>query len=66
MSFGERYLRNKESILKKIKQLFCSHKCYLEDLERLSDTKVVCICNKCGKQLKAPYGLAINCQWQRK
>ena len=43
-----------------IRQLFCSHEFVLEDLERINDNLVHCPCVKCGKMLKAPYGLALN------
>jgi hypothetical protein len=49
-----------------LRQKFCSHCCFLEDLERVSEDKVICPCNKCGKVLSAEYGLALPVTWQRR
>jgi len=49
-----------------LRQRFCSHTGYLEDMERLSDSQVTCPCNKCGKVLSAFCGLDLPIKWERK
>lgn len=50
------------------RQWFCSHRVYLDtdDLKRWTDDLVTGRCHKCEKVLTAPYGLALNCQFDRK
>lgn len=57
-----------------LRQVRCSHSCYLEDM---TDTRqnwhdefglrisgeVSCPCQHCGKVLRGPYGLALDCTW---
>jgi len=50
-----------------IKQWLCCHAVFIEDIKRVSDEKVEAPCNKCGKVLSAPYGLALTAklEWKR-
>lgn len=43
----------------------CTHVCYLSSLHRCEDGNVESLCNRCGERLTAPYGLALNCNWER-
>lgn len=47
------------SLLRRICQICCSHRFYMEDIQRLSPDEVQCACYRCGKVLSAPYGLAL-------
>lgn len=49
-----------------LRQHFCSHRCYLEDLKRIGPERVEAPCHRCGKQLHARYGAALPCKFDRK
>lgn len=49
-----------------LRQRWCSHTGYLENMERLSESQVTCPCNKCGKLLSAFCGLDLPIKWERK
>lgn len=49
-----------------LRQRWCSHTGYLEDMKRLSESQVTCPCNKCGKLLSAFCGLDLPIKWERK
>lgn len=51
-----------------IKQWFCKHAVYIEDIKRHNPEKaeVIAPCFKCGKKLKAPYGLVLPASLHRK
>jgi hypothetical protein len=43
-----------------VRQFFCSHACYIEDIRPSVLDEVECECHRCGKTLYASYGLALN------
>jgi len=49
---------------------FCRHVCDLSTLHTIgpdySDERVEATCSKCGAKLRAPYGLALPCEWTNK
>lgn len=45
-----------------IRQLFCSHKVYIDELHRFDDATVVGYCHKCRKPLLASCGLEMPAQ----
>jgi len=55
-------------MLAKLKQWFCSHAVYIDDISRPNKDKaaVIAPCFKCGKQLKAAYGLVLPATLHRK
>lgn len=55
-----------EVLVRFIRSHFCSHICYLEDMQRSESGNVECHCRKCGKLLVAEYGLALRCRFERK
>ena len=44
----------------------CSHRCYVEDIVRISTHNVQCRCHRCGVILKALAPLKISAEWDRK
>ena len=44
------------------RKLFCSHECYIADIQRTATDRVECKCHKCGLVLTALYGLALPCK----
>jgi hypothetical protein len=44
-----------------IRELFCQHRCRVQDLHWIQEGVVACKCLRCGKTLTGPYGLALNC-----
>jgi hypothetical protein len=54
------------AVLDRIRQLFCRHACYIEDIIRLQNDLVECQCNRCGKVLHADCGLALHAQLMQK
>lgn len=53
----------------RIRQRFCAHACYLEDMveNKMSELKrISCNCYKCGKLLEGAYGLSFGCKWERR
>jgi hypothetical protein len=46
-----------------LRQRFCSHQKRLGNLRRINADLVECPCDRCGKLLTAPYGLALPGTW---
>ena len=58
-------------MIKWLKQKFCHHVCFLENMvlnndDDSADDRVTCACNKCGKVLAAYCGVALRCDWERR
>lgn len=52
--------------LVRLRQLLCEHEARVEDIESFEvdgNRAVFVKCEKCGKMLKAPYGLALPVRW---
>lgn len=49
-----------------LRQRWCNHSSYIENIERRDDGQVQCPCIKCGKLMVAEYGLALPTNWQTK
>lgn len=47
-------------LFKWLKQKFCEHVIVAKEIEMVSANHVEATCIKCGKVLKAPYGLALD------
>jgi hypothetical protein len=47
-----------------IRQWLCSHEKRLDDLRRVGPDLVECPCVKCGKVLRAEYGIALLGRWK--
>lgn len=47
-------------------QAFCRHAFYVEDIRRQSPEEVTAPCCKCGRTLRAPFGLALSGEMRRK
>lgn len=50
----------------RVRQRWCSHTCWLGDMvdtRKGDEGDVSCLCLRCGKVLRAPYGLALDCTW---
>lgn len=64
-----------KGLIKKLKQFFCNHQFYIEDLKRHIeddfltyenlDNRVSCNCHKCGKVFFNSCGLNITTKWKR-
>ena len=58
------------ALVRFLRRLACRHVCDLSTLHTIgpdySDERVQATCSKCGVILKAPYGLAIRCEWTQK
>ena len=61
-----RKARPVEVLVRFIRSLFCSHICYLENMQTRENGNIECHCRKCGKLLVAEYGLALRCRFERK
>jgi hypothetical protein len=46
-----------------VRQWLCSHRVYFDDLKRINDDLVEATCHRCDKKLSAPYGLALDAQF---
>lgn len=46
-------------MLTAIRRWLCGHRCSLGELRRISPVLVECACQRCGKVLRAEYGLAL-------
>jgi hypothetical protein len=46
----------------RVRQRWCSHSCYIEDIRRVDPERVECPCHRCGKVLSAAYGLVLPAQ----
>ena len=44
----------------------CEHQVYIDDIRRASPEKVYAPCNRCGKVLSAPYGIALKATLMRR
>lgn len=45
-------------------ELFCRHRtAWLDELRRVDESTVEVPCAKCGKMLRAAYGLLLNVEW---
>lgn len=47
------------AMLQRIRIRFCNHRWHLDDLKRADDEYVEAPCLRCGKLLRAPYGLVM-------
>ena len=46
-----------------LRRWLCKHECYIEDIRRDAHAEsVTCPCIRCGKVLRAAYGLALPCK----
>lgn len=45
--------------MKLLRQFFCEHRVYFDDLHRIHDTLVQAVCHRCGKKLSADHGIAL-------
>ena len=50
-------------MFKSIRQFFCSHTAKTRDIQRINSNRVTVKCEKCGKQLYACYGLALDVEF---
>jgi len=48
-----------------IRRFLCSHVCSLKEMHREKDGMVAATCLKCGKVLRADFGLALPCTWEK-
>ena len=47
-----------------IRRFLCSHVCSLKEMHREKDGMVAATCLKCGKVLRADFGLVLPCTWE--
>lgn len=59
-------MKDTHRLLRALRQHFCAHRCYLEDIVRVGPERVECPCHRCGLQLSALYGAALDCKFDRK
>ena len=48
-----------KALLTRLRQHWCRHAVFIEDMQRLPDGNVEARCHRCAKALHAPYGLAL-------
>jgi hypothetical protein len=47
-----------------LRRFLCSHVCSQKQMHREEDGMVAATCLKCGKVLRADFGLALPCTWE--
>ena len=48
-----------------LRRFLCSHVCSQKQMHREEDGMVTATCLKCGKVLRADFGLAMPCTWEK-
>lgn len=55
-----------QHIRRRVRQRYCRHRFYLDDLHRVADNLVRCPCHRCGKVCSVEYGLLLPGSFDRR